>query len=219
MLTHSKAVLSALTFYSDFAELDFSSSGKGVIDVAVPSRLQSRESSGKPLANVRIAVKDSFHLRNIPTWVSNQAYRDTYGKQPTTAASVKRLVELGCVVVGKTKMTPFGNWLEPVDYIDLEAPWNPRADGYQSSGGSSSGSAAACAAYEWLDIVMGADSKLLKPICTAFVNTHVSCRERYASRSLGRCIRSPSIIPRSVELWNGTHDCVSHPPLYLGCWN
>jgi Asp-tRNA(Asn)/Glu-tRNA(Gln) amidotransferase A subunit family amidase len=57
-------------------------------------------------------------------------------------------------------MTSFGNWEEPVDYIDFEAPWNPRADGHQSSGGSSSGSAAACAAYEWLDIAMGADSKL-----------------------------------------------------------
>ncbi|KAK5701707.1 hypothetical protein LTR97_004525 [Elasticomyces elasticus] len=142
----------------DFAELDLSSSGNGTIDVAVPSRLQQQASREKPLMNLRIAVKDSFHLRGVPTSICNRSYRDTYGKQPTTAASIKTLVDAGCIVVGKVKMTAFGNWEEPVDYIDFEAPWNPRADGHQSSGGSSSGSAAASAAYEWLDIAMGADS-------------------------------------------------------------
>ncbi|KAK4958305.1 hypothetical protein LTR10_004731 [Elasticomyces elasticus] len=143
---------------SDFAELDFSSSGNGTIDVAVPSRLQHQASPEKPLMNLRIAVKDSFHLRGVPTSICNRSYRDTYGKQPTTAASIKTLVDAGCIVVGKVKMTAFDNWEEPVDYIDFEAPWNPRADGHQSSGGSSSGSAAASAAYEWLDIAMGADT-------------------------------------------------------------
>ena len=41
------------------------------------------------------------------------------------------------------------------------SPWSPRADGFQSSGGSSNGSGAAIGAYEWLDIAIGSDSKIL----------------------------------------------------------
>jgi hypothetical protein len=55
-------------------------------------------------------------------------------------------------------MNSFANWEEPLEYIDYQAPWNPRGDRYQSTGGSSSGSAAALAAYDWLDIAIGTDS-------------------------------------------------------------
>lgn len=58
-------------------------------------------------------------------------------------------------------MNSFGNWEEPTEYIDYQAPWNPRADKYQSPGGSSSGSAAAIASYDWLDIAIGTDSEWL----------------------------------------------------------
>lgn len=54
----------------------------------------------------------------------------------------------GADVLGKTKTSPFANWEEPIEHIDYQAPWNPRADGYQSPGGSSSGSAMAVAAYD-----------------------------------------------------------------------
>lgn len=64
------------------------------------------------------------------------------------------------VVAGKTKMNSFGNWEEPLEYIDYQAPWNPRGDRYQSPGGSSSGSAVAVAAYDWLDLAIGTDSEL-----------------------------------------------------------
>ncbi|KAF2836307.1 amidase signature enzyme [Patellaria atrata CBS 101060] len=46
---------------------------------------------------------------------------------------------------------------EPVGCIDFPAPWNPRADGYQSPAGRSSGSGAAIGAYSWLDIAIGSD--------------------------------------------------------------
>jgi hypothetical protein len=118
-----------------------------------------------------------------------------------TAATVRSLVDLGCTIVGKVKMTSFGNWEEPVDYIDFEAPWNPRADGHQSSGGSSSGSAAACAAYEWLDIAMGADSKL----------PHHRVWQHNAACPLGGRIWSSTIIPCSLQCGNGANDRVSRP--------
>jgi hypothetical protein len=48
---------------------------------------------------------------------------------------------------------------EPVEATAFQAPFSPRGDGYQSPVGSSSGSAAAIASYEWLDLPIGSDSK------------------------------------------------------------
>lgn len=56
-----------------------------------------------------------------------------------------------------------------MEYIDYQAPWNPRADGYQSPGGSSSGSAAAIASYDWLDIAIGADSETIFHVKTTML--------------------------------------------------
>lgn len=56
-------------------------------------------------------------------------------------------------------MASFAATEEPVECVDFQAPWNPRADGYQSPAGSSSGSGAAIASYDWLDIAIGSDSK------------------------------------------------------------
>lgn len=47
---------------------------------------------------------------------------------------------------------------EPTECVDFQAPFNPRADGYQSPAGSSSGSGAAIASYDWLDITIGTDT-------------------------------------------------------------
>ena len=52
-------------------------------------------------------------------------------------------------MVGKT---------EPTQTIDHLAPFNPRADGFQSPSGGSSGQPSAVATYDWLDIAVGSDS-------------------------------------------------------------
>ncbi len=72
---------------------------------------------------------------------------------------VEKLLKLGLVVVGKLKTTQFADseWAT-CDWIDYHAPFNPRADGYQGPSGSSAGSAAAIATYEWLDFTIGTDS-------------------------------------------------------------
>jgi len=49
---------------------------------------------------------------------------------------------------------------DPVEAVDFQAPWNPRGDGYQSPVGSSSGSAAGIASYDWLDVTIGSDSTI-----------------------------------------------------------
>jgi Asp-tRNA(Asn)/Glu-tRNA(Gln) amidotransferase A subunit family amidase len=131
----------------------------GFLDVAVPSRLKFR-SSTLPLAGLRVAVKDNFHLKGIKTSLCNRAYYEIYPPPSATAFCIQQLIDLGAIVLGKTKLNSFGTWEEPTEYVDYQAPWNPRADGYQSPGGSSSGSGAAVGAYDWIDIAIGSDSKL-----------------------------------------------------------
>lgn len=108
---------------------------------------------------MRIAVKYNYHFEGIRTSFGSRSYFNTYGPQPETAECVQRLMELGAIVTGKTKMTSFMVWEEQVESVDYQAPWNSRADGFRSPGGSSSGSAAALAAYDWLDITLGTDSE------------------------------------------------------------
>lgn len=108
---------------------------------------------------MRVLVKDNIHLKGIKTSVGNRAFYETYPPQPESAECVQKLIDQGAVILGKTKMNSLATWEEPVQYVDYQAPWNPRADHYQSPGGSSSGSAAAVATYDWLDMAIGTDSK------------------------------------------------------------
>lgn len=61
-------------------------------------------------------------------------------------------------MLGTAKLAAFAATEEPVECVDYQAPWNPRADGYQSPAGSSSGSGVAVASYPWVDIAIGSDS-------------------------------------------------------------
>ncbi|KAF2733281.1 amidase signature enzyme [Polyplosphaeria fusca] len=69
------------------------------------------------------------------------------------------LIDLGAVVVGKTKTTQFALGERPTgDYVDQLAPFNPRGDGYQHPQGSSCGTGAGVASYSWLDFGTGSDT-------------------------------------------------------------
>ncbi|KAF1954922.1 amidase signature enzyme [Byssothecium circinans] len=145
-------------FRPSFETLNLTSSDNQFVSIALPSRIHTRARIESPVAGWRILIKDNIDLAGIKTSLGNRAYYDTYPPRAQTAESVQRMIERGVSVVGKTKMNSFGNWEETTEYIDYQAPWNPRADGYQSTGGSSSGSAAAIASYEWLDIAIGTDT-------------------------------------------------------------
>lgn len=112
------------------------------------------------MAGARIAIKDNIHLEGVRTSVGNRAFYETFPPQKATATAIQRLIDLGAVIVGTTKLNSFGLWEEPTEYIDYPAPWNPRGDRYQSCGGSSTGSAAAITSYDWLDFAIGTDSML-----------------------------------------------------------
>ncbi|KAL8713801.1 MAG: hypothetical protein Q9225_006711 [Loekoesia sp. 1 TL-2023] len=130
------------------------------LSVAVPSRLRESASDERPFAGLRIAVKDNFSIQGIKRSLCNRAFYELYPAAQQTAECIKLLSQRGAIVVGTTKLASFAATEEPLECIDFQAPWNPRADGYQSPAGSSSGSGVAIASYPWLDIAIGSDSEL-----------------------------------------------------------
>ncbi|KAF2502329.1 amidase signature enzyme [Lophium mytilinum] len=140
-----------------FERLEVGRTHEGV-SVAVPSRLGYFAFMGAPLAGLRVLVKDNFHLKGLRTSLGNKAYLETYPSREKTATCIQQLVAAGAVIVGTAKLVSFAAWEEPTQCIDYQAPWNARADGYQSPAGSSSGSGAAIGAYDWLDIAIGSDT-------------------------------------------------------------
>ena len=128
------------------------------LSIAVPSRMYYKRCAKFPLAGMRIAVKDNTDVQGVRTGASSRSYTRLYGPSRDTAPAVRKLLELGAIVVGKTKTTQFGDTEWPTaDWVDFHAPFSPRADGYQSPSGSSAGSGAAMAAFEWLDFATGTD--------------------------------------------------------------
>ena len=126
----------------------------------MPSRLYFPEPSNtQPLAGKRIAVKDIYDIRGLKTGAGSKAYLRIQSPSSTTAPVIQRLIDQGAIVVGKTKTTHMVSGMAPRDWIDYQCPFNARGDGYLDTDCSSSGSAAAVAGYDWLDVSIGSDSK------------------------------------------------------------
>ena len=133
-------------------------------NVAVPSRLYARPSPEKPLAGARLGVKDIFRVKGVKTTMMSRAYTMLYGPDEESAHFVRKLIDLGAVLVGKTKMTAFASAERPTDqWVDFHCSFNPRGDGYQSPDGSSVGAATSLAGYSWLDYSIGGDSMRWSP--------------------------------------------------------
>lgn len=95
-----------------------------------------------PLAGVPLAVKDNINVAGLPSTAGSKILPGFVS--PDHATCVERLVEAGCVVVGKTNCDEFGmgSSNENSGYKIVRNPWNPS----RVPGGSSGGSAAAVAA-------------------------------------------------------------------------
>lgn len=153
--------------------------------IAVPSRLCTKTSPIKPLAGVRITVKDMFHVEGFRTSLGSRAYLDCYSPATGTAPAIQKLMNCGAIVVGLTKLCAMVGTTEPTQCIDFQAPFNPRGDGYQSPSGGSNGQPSAIAAYDWLDIAIGSDCEwidlkfsLLNLIRTTQLPSVDVCRHR-----------------------------------------
>jgi Asp-tRNA(Asn)/Glu-tRNA(Gln) amidotransferase A subunit family amidase len=120
--------------------------------IAVPSRLYSPVTSSKPLAGLRVSIKDNIDLCGMKTTLMNCAYTELYPPQQSSAPFVKDLIAKGAVIVGKTTLCSFASADEPTDqWIDYLCAYNPRGDQYQSPSGSTAGGAASLAGFHWLD--------------------------------------------------------------------
>ncbi|OQE36769.1 hypothetical protein PENCOP_c011G05630, partial [Penicillium coprophilum] len=133
--------------------------GAGSMTIGVPSRLYYTKNPAKPLAGARLGVKDIFDVAGIKSSGGSRAYYTLSPPANETAPAIQKLIDAGAVLVGKMKTSQFANgeWAT-ADWVDYHAPFNPRGDGYQDPGSSSSGPAAGVASYDWLDMTAGTDT-------------------------------------------------------------
>ncbi|KAF9767633.1 hypothetical protein IL306_015180 [Fusarium sp. DS 682] len=141
---------------SQFKLVEAAGISNGCLGIAVPSRAPTLATNSPP--NLRIAVKDCFFLRGMKTSLCNRAYYEISEPATFTADVIQALINNGAHIVGLTKLSSMIAREEPMDAVDYPTAFNPRGDGYQSPAGSSSGSAAAVAAYDWLDCGIGTDT-------------------------------------------------------------
>lgn len=128
------------------------------IQVPLPSKLYFPQNDAKPLNGLRIAVKDTIALKGLRTSYGSKAWLDTHPPEAATAPCIQKLIDAGAIVVGKVKTTEFAEGVDPCEWYDTSCPFNPRGDGHQKPSSSSTGSAVAMAAYDWLDVTIGTDT-------------------------------------------------------------
>ncbi|WP_188262369.1 amidase [Azospirillum tabaci] len=108
-----------------------------------------------PLAGLRFAVKDLFHIAGLPTGAGNPDWLRTHEVPRETAPAVQRLLDAGARIAGKT-LTDELAWSLAGENAHYGTPENPQAPG-RIPGGSSSGSAAAVAGGA-VDFAIGTDT-------------------------------------------------------------
>ncbi|KAL8737728.1 MAG: hypothetical protein Q9190_008084, partial [Brigantiaea leucoxantha] len=127
--------------------------------VGVPSRLYYTKTAAKPLAGVRLGIKDIYDVAGVKTSDGNRAFYGLYPPRTVNAIPVQRLIDAGAVIVGKMKTSQFANGeVATADWVDYHSPFNPRGDGYQDPSSSSSGPGAGAGSYPWLDLTLGSDT-------------------------------------------------------------
>src|SRR5579863_4734588 len=122
---------------------------------AIAAQIDARVRAGErlPLAGVPLAVKDNMCLVGTRTTAGSKILE--HWVAPYTATAVQRLLDAGCVPIGKTNMDEFAMG-SSCENSALGVTRNPY-DLTRVPGGSSGGSSAAVAAYE-ATIGMGSDT-------------------------------------------------------------
>ncbi|KAF5387902.1 hypothetical protein D9615_000817 [Tricholomella constricta] len=132
--------------------------GSDVQYIPVPSRV-SLLTKALPLSGTRFGLKDIFDAQGVPTGAGSLAYARVHPSADENAPSLQRLLDLGAMMVGKTRTSQFAHGAAPWEYLDIPYSWNPRGDGHLTASASSSGSACAIAGYEWLEFTVGSDTR------------------------------------------------------------
>jgi hypothetical protein len=159
----SSCSISELLRQDRFLPLDSLSASGIYKSIAVPSRLYHPPPFlRQPLSGVRISIPDTMLLNGSRTLLSSRAWASLYDFQASeTARYPQSLLEMGAIIVGKTKTSQFSAGEQ---WVDAVAPWSPRGDGYQATLGSAAGAAAALAGYEWLHYSIGQDGTCSRSI-------------------------------------------------------
>jgi len=133
--------------------------GSAALTIGVPSRLYFTKTKEKPLAGVRLGVKDIYRLKGMKGSNGNRAWYNLYPASTYTGPAIQNLIDAGAQIVGLQKTSQFANGESATaDWVDYHAPFNPRGDGYQDPSSSSSGAGASIGSYQWLDIAIGSDT-------------------------------------------------------------
>lgn len=133
--------------------------GSASVTIGVPSRLYYTPSKSKPLAGIRIGVKDIFALTGVKRSNGNRAWYGLYPPANITGTAVQNLIDSGAIIVGIQKLSQFANGeTATADWVDYHSPFNPRGDGYQDTSSSSAGAGSSVASYDWLDLALGSDT-------------------------------------------------------------
>ncbi|KAF9776880.1 hypothetical protein IL306_004872 [Fusarium sp. DS 682] len=142
-----------------FQTLSAHAPGSSSLTIGVPSRLYFTGTKEKPLAGIRVGVKDLYDLSGVKSSRGNRAWYNLYPAANKTAPAIQNLIDAGAVIVGTQKLSQFANGENPTaDWVSYLAPFNPRGDGYQGPSSSSSGAGASIASYPWLDLAVGSDT-------------------------------------------------------------
>ncbi|KAF2111070.1 amidase signature domain-containing protein [Lophiotrema nucula] len=167
----------------------------GAASIAVPSRLYyAAPTAEKPLSGVRLGVKDLYHIKGLKTSMGNRAWFHLYPPANDTAVSVQRLIDLGAIVVGKTRTSQFANGEAPtIDWVDYHDPFNPRGDGYGDPSSSSAGAGSAEASYDWIDMNIGSDTG-------GSVRAPAGYSSLYGNRPSLGAISTTGVLPMSPEM-------------------
>ncbi|KAI8623965.1 amidase signature domain-containing protein [Xylariaceae sp. FL1651] len=132
---------------------------EGNLMIPVPSKLHFPKTPDKPYNGLRVTVKDIIDLKGVKTAAQSRSYEKLYPPRSRNAYIVSRLIDLGAVIIGKTKCTQFASSDQPTaDWVDYRCSWNPGGDGYLSPRGSSTGTCVALAGYDWVELGIGSDT-------------------------------------------------------------
>ena len=86
----------------------------------MPSRLYYTVTAQKPLAGIRIGIKDIYDVAGVKTSDGNRAVYAFYPPKTANALPVQKLVDAGAVIVGKMKTSQFANGEEA--YVSSHVP-------------------------------------------------------------------------------------------------
>lgn len=127
--------------------------------IPVPSKMYYNDPTPElPLKGLRFGVKDAIDVAGLETGNGSKCYRELYPHCKSTATCVDRLISAGAIMLGKMRCCQWCDGQDPLERLEEVTPTNPRGDTFQKPSGSSSGSAAGCASYEWLDFTIGTDT-------------------------------------------------------------